>query len=127
MMARSVASLCALLLVWLCALGAGPVQHPDSPTEVARGAMELALRDVAEAPLLAPQAVAARINPARHAGRDVPAPQLAALPARPLQALPAAGRASRTALALQDDAHRARPRWRSYDAVAPPAPSRIAR
>jgi hypothetical protein len=127
MMTRPGASLCSVLLVWLAALGAGPLRHPGTQPEAVRSAVEVALRDVADAPLLAPRADAARITSARLAGRDVPATHLAAPPAPRALPLPGIARAARNMLALQDDAHDARPRWRPYDAAAPPAHSRIAR
>lgn len=125
-MARSFASLCALLGVWLCALGAGPVRHPAAQSVVARGAVELALRDVADGPLLVPRVIAARISAARLADRDGPPPQIAAVAAHKAPTAPTVARDTRTTLARQGDAHADRPRWRHYDAAAPPARSRRA-
>ena len=126
-MARSFAPFCSLLLVWLFALGAGPVRHAVAQSEVARSGLELVLRDVADQPLLAARAVAARLSSARIAERDAPAAHLVTPAAHQALATPSMAHTVRGTLALQDDAHRDRPRWRPYDATAPPDRSRIAR
>lgn len=124
---RPGASFCSLLLVWLCALGAGPARHVAAQPVVARSAAELALRDVAEAPLLASSAVAARVSSVRLAERDAPSPHVTT-PLRSVEAIaPTRAAGVRIALALQDDSHVGRARWRQYDAAAPPALFRTAR
>lgn len=124
---RSVRALSPLLLLWLCALGSGPSRHPDALPLVVRSTAALALREVSDAPLLAPRAVAARVIPGRHMERDAP-PPYGAFPASrsPIVRAGVAGDA-RTTIAHQSHAHAGRPRWRPYDAAAPPARSLSAR
>jgi hypothetical protein len=122
MMARSFGSLCSLLLVWLCALGAEPARHPVVTRAAARSVEELALRDVAEAPRLAPRASATSVATPRFAERSAPTVFLA-LPAERFARLSGVALTTRTALGRQAAAHAARPRWRAYDAAAPPEAS----
>lgn len=124
---RPGASLWSLLLLWLCMLGAGPARHAAQQPFVARSAVELALRDVAETPLLASRAVATRLSSVRLAERDAPSSHVAT-PLPSLDAIaPSRAAGVRITLALQGDAHAGRPRWRPYDAAAPPSLSRTAR
>jgi hypothetical protein len=127
MLARPGASLCSLLFLWLCALGAGPIGHTAQPPVVARSAVELALRDVAGAPLLVPRSVSQRAHAARLTGRDAPSSQLVAPIAITRATALATTRRAPGVVARQGEAHAARRRWRAYDAAAPPAPSRITR
>lgn len=126
MIARPGASLCSFLVLWVCALGAGPIGHAAPQPALARSAVELALRDVADAPLFAPRSVTAHAYSARVAERDA-----RSQPAAPVSIARATAlgvtRSAPAALALQDAAHAARPRWRAYDAAAPPALFRTAR
>jgi hypothetical protein len=119
MMTRSFGSFCSLLLVWLCALGAGPTRHPATQPLVARGAAELALRDVAEVPLVGTRAVSARSAAPRLVERDAPPTQAPIASSRvALAADPT--RATHATLERQSAAHAGRPRWRVNDAAAPP-------
>jgi hypothetical protein len=125
-MARSVGSVCSLVLVWLCALGAGPARHPAGQPLVARSAVAVALRDVAEAPLLGTRALAGRAAPARVVERDlVPTFSWFATAGEP--SARGTRHVTRMTLVRQSAAHDQRPRWRAYDAAAPPAHSRTAR
>ena len=126
-MARPGASLCSLLFVGLCALGAGPATHAMLPPLAARSAVELALRDVADAPLPAPRSFSARLSSARLIERGAPSSQLPAALAVARATPLGVTRSTPAALALQDEAHAARPRWRTHDAAAPPVRSPIAR
>lgn len=121
------ASLCSLLLVWLCALGAGPVRQVAPQPVAARSAVELALRDVAEAPVIVPRVVAAPGTSMRLGERNAPPAHFTTPVAREALLAPRVARAARVTVALQDGVHRERPRWRAYDAAAPPAPSHLAR
>lgn len=126
MMARSFGSFCSLLLVWLCALGAAPVRHPVARAVVARGATELALRDAADVPLVATRAVIAHNSAARPVERDAASPP-SWLGAPRVSPAPSGRRDAHATLDRQATAHASRPRWRAYDAAAPPALSRSAR
>lgn len=126
-MARASGSLCTLLLAWLCALGAGPVRHPATTPVVVRSAVELALRDVADAPQLASRLLGTRVGSSRPVERDAATWPLTLFAAPTEQRTPLGARAVRATLNAQAIAHAARPRWRAYDAIAPPALSRTAR
>lgn len=125
MVARSFGSFCSLLLVWLCALGAAPVVHPTLAPATARSAVELALRDIAEAPQLASRAVSVHVTTSRIVERSAPN-RLAPLAALAEPFARTVSSAARTALRRQATMHDDRPRWRAYDAAAPPTPSRSA-
>jgi hypothetical protein len=125
-MTRCLASLCSLLLVALCGIGAAPASHGAPSAPVARGATELALRDVSDSPLLAPRAVAARISSARLAEGGAPAVHFSASAVHAVPRLWTASSDTRATLRHRDVAHRGRPRWRTHDAAAPPARSRLA-
>lgn len=125
-MLRPIGSLCSLLLVWVLALGAGPAQHSHPADTAARSAAELALRDLAEAPQLAPRVVASRVTVSRPVERGGPHRH------SPVASLADSHRGTvepsiRIMLDRQEMAHASRPRWQAYDAAAPPAPSRSAR
>jgi hypothetical protein len=124
--ARAIGSFCSLLLLWLSALGAGPAPQPVHARESARSAVELAVRDVAEAPRLAARASATHVASLRLAERNAPAP-LSALPEQPVVRVARVALKARATLERQASAHAARPRWRAYDAAAPPARTRFAR
>lgn len=124
---RSSRALSPLLLAWLCALGSGPSRHPEARPLVVRSTAALALREVADAPHLAPHAVAARVIPGRHVERDAPPPYGAASASRLPSVRAGVARDARTTIAHQSHVHAGRPRWRSYDAAAPPARSLSAR
>jgi hypothetical protein len=124
--ARYLGTFSSMLLVWLCALGAGATSPPAAEPVAIRSAAELALREAAEAPLLASRAQVTRTPNARHVERDVAA-RLSWLVARRRAPASRTARAARVALGQQARAHATRPRWRPYDAAAPPARSRIAR
>lgn len=126
MKSRSFASVWSLLVVWLCALGAGPARHPAAQPLVARSAAELALHDVADAPLLGARSLVVRLAPARDAERDSTSTLSWLAVSRALSAR-GASRGAREALTRQTAAHADRPRWRVYDAAAPPVPSRTTR
>ena len=119
MMTRSFGSFCSLLLVWLCALGAGPARHSAPEPLVARGASELALRDVAEAPLVGTRAVSARSAAPRLVAREAP-PSQVPLASSPVALAGGLTRATHATLEHQSTAHSGRARWRVYDAAAPP-------
>ena len=125
-MARSAGSFLSLLLVWLCALGAGPTSHPAANPIAARGAAEVALRDVADAPVLVSRALVVRSASPRSVERDSASPVSWFIATR-RAAAPRTQRATRTTLDRQAVAHARRLRWRVYDAAAPPALSRLAR
>jgi hypothetical protein len=124
--ARSVGSFCSLLLIWLCAMGAAPARRPATGPFAIRGAAELALRDVVEMPRLTARLLVERTASPRSPERDAMAHRswFMAPHRAPAQDC---GVATRTTLANQTVAHAERPRWRTYDAAAPPALSRIAR
>lgn len=126
MVTRPFRPICALLLVWLCALGSGPALRTATQPVAIRNAAELALRDVAEAPLLASRGFVSRTANPRSVDRDAASPLSWFLAPRPVQG-PRGQRATRLALEHQAAAHASRPSWRSYDAAAPPVLSRIAR
>lgn len=121
-MARTMGSFCSLLFLWLCALGAGPARQSVASLESARSVVELALRDVAEAPRLASSARATQVGSPRLAARHAPVP-LTGRPARPVVLVARVGATARATLARQAKAHAFRPRWRAYDAAAPPVPA----
>lgn len=129
MVTRSFGSFCSLLVAWLCALGAlgaTPALRPVGQSLVARGGVELALRDVAEAPLLGARASARRAAVARVAERNA-APAFSWFAAGGVPSLRETAHATRMMLVRQEAAHTSRARWRAYDAAAPPALSRTAR
>ena len=127
MKARSLGSLCSLLLVWLCRLGASPLRHPEPRPHVTRGVVHLVVRDVVDTPLLTPRVVGARFSSAQLGSRDAPQAPVASPQATSSPFTLGVRRDVHGALALQDEAHAGRPRWRVYDAVAPPALSRTER
>lgn len=126
-MARPVAALCTLLLAWLGALGVGPVRHPAFAPAVARSAVELAMRDVADSPRLVSRVVVARVTSSRATEREAPRWQLANVAATAGWRTPFVASEARATLGAQALAHAARPRWRVYDPAAPPLLSRPAR
>jgi hypothetical protein len=126
MVPRSVRALSALLLVWLCAIAGGPARHPEPVRLVVRGTAAVALREVADAPLLAPRAVTARDIAVRPVDRDAP-PHGLTPASRSTLVTAIRAREARQALARQSRAHGGRPRWRPYDAAAPPVRSLSAR
>jgi len=121
MMARSFGTFCSLLLAWLCALGAGSARHPELRSFVARGAVELALRDAAETPLVGTRAVAARFTSSRLVERDAP-PTPAPLESKRAELLADQAPIAHATLERQSAEHAGRPRWRIYDPAAPPSP-----
>lgn len=127
MVARPFGSICSLLFVWLFALAAGPARHLAATPVVARSAMELALRDLADAPPLASRVLSARVGSSRPVERGTVPWQLTTFVSPPEQRAPFFAPEARATLDTQAVAHAARPRWRAYDAIAPPAPSRTAR
>lgn len=126
MVARSFGTICSLLLVWLCALGANPASHSAPQSAALRSAAELAFGDVATTPVLATHAlVAGSANP-RSIRRNAVSPFWWFAPPRRVEA-PSAKRATRRTVSRQALAHASRPRWRTHDPAAPPALTRIAR
>jgi hypothetical protein len=119
MLARSFGTCCSLLLAWLCALGAGSARHPELRSFVVRGAVELALRDAVETPLVGTRAVAARITSSRLVERDAP-PTPAPLASRRAALLADPASITHATLERQSAEHAGRPRWRVYDPAAPP-------
>lgn len=116
-------SRCATLLLWLCALGAGSARQPVVVHGAVRGVVETALRSVAEGPQLAARVVVAVVATDRPVARH--ASHLAAPALDAVRSRDALASAPREALHLQSLAHARRPRWRTYDAVAPPRGSLV--
>lgn len=119
-MTRAFGSFCSLLLVWLCALGAGPHRHVDGLPFVARSASVVALRDVADGPRLASRIDVGRAVVSRLGEGQVPGPHLPSGSLRSAWFEYAATEFSRALVTRQEDAHAGRARWRAYDAAAPP-------
>ncbi len=122
MKSRFLGSFSWVAFAWLFALGAGAAPRPAGAPASARGGVDRALRDVADAPRLASRAVAATggfrtslQRPSSHVATPAVARTLAAGTC-----------ALRTALRRQAAAQRSVPRWRPYDAVAPPSGPRFA-
>ena len=114
-------SVCAALLLWLCALGAGPARH-SSVARVApgaaRSAVEIALHDVADGPQLG-----TRVIVAVGAQRGLATPWSAHLASPVLEGehpRVESGCGASEVLRVQGASHRRRPRWRTHDAAAPP-------
>ena len=118
-MVRAIGSFCSLLLLWLSVLGAGPARHPGVSRATARSVAEHALRDVAKAPRLAPRVWAPSVATPRAVERNAPS-VLPALAAERFSRLSSGALTTRRTLGRQAAAHAARPRWRTYDAAAPP-------
>ena len=121
-MARVIGSCCAVLLACLCVLGGGSAPHSAVPVAVARSVVEVVLRDVADAPRLAPRASATLATAARLGPRTAAAP-LSPLPRARVAFDAHFAPAARLTVARQATAYATRRRWRAYDAAAPPAPA----
>jgi hypothetical protein len=126
MVARSFGTICSLLLVWLCALGASPASHSAPQSAALRSAAELALGDVATTPIVVTRALVAGTATSRGAERDVVSP-LSWFAAPRRVEIQRAQQATRRTIDRQALAHASRPRRRTHDPAAPPALSRIAR
>ena len=125
-MVRPIGSLCSLLLVWILTLGLGSAQRSLPAGTSARSAAEFALHELADAPLLAPRVVVSRATASRPVERDAPnchSPVPSLVAHHPGRAEASTG----IMLDRQERAHISRPRWRAYDAAAPPALSRVGR
>jgi len=119
-MTRSFGSFCSLLLVWLCALGAGPQRHADELPFAVRSASAVALRDVADGPRVVSRNDVTRAVVSRLGERQAPGPHFQCGPLRTASFASAATEVARALVTRQEDADAGRARWRTYDAAAPP-------